>query len=175
MYREALALAVQRHRPDAEVMLVPDSVLDGQVDGFDPHVLVRNDTDAEVPEKLLGSVVCRVEVLFTDHLSARVSVGGRSYTIEDSSMGDLLSLVDEAGAAASVPRAGGDGSRSGGPGRPGLARLFHFGVPLRGDLLDGDPVPHERLPGGLAPAPHPHLLVDVGQVALDGARRDVQR
>ena len=96
MYREAIAFAVQRHRPEAEVMLVPEEVMDGQVKEFAPHVLVRNDTDAAVPEKLLGSVVCRVEVLFTDHLSARVSAGGRTYTIEDATMENLLALVDEA-------------------------------------------------------------------------------
>jgi hypothetical protein len=49
MYREALALAVQRHRPGAEVMLVPANVLDGQVEDFEPHVLVRNDSDEAVP------------------------------------------------------------------------------------------------------------------------------
>jgi hypothetical protein len=41
--------------------------------------------------------VCRVEVLYTDHMCVRVSVaGGASYTIEDASMDDLISLVDEA-------------------------------------------------------------------------------
>ena len=113
MYREAIALAVQRNRPDAEVMLVLESVLDGQVEGFAPHVLVRNDSDAAVPERLLGSVVCRVEVLFTDGLSARVSVGGRSFTIEDASMEDLLALGDEAEAIASGAGPGGEGSREG--------------------------------------------------------------
>jgi hypothetical protein len=38
-----------------------------------------------------------MEVLYTDHMGVRVSVvSGRSYTIEDASMEDLLSLVDEA-------------------------------------------------------------------------------
>ena len=71
MYREAIALAVQRNRPNSEVMLVPEEVMDGQVKDFAPHVLVRNDSDGEVPEGLLGSsLVCRME--------------------------DLLALVDEA-------------------------------------------------------------------------------
>jgi hypothetical protein len=100
MYREAIAIAVQRSRPESEVMLVPESVLDGQVDGFGPHVLVRNDTDAAVPEKLLKSVVCRVEVLFTDGLAARVSVGDRTFEIDDACIDDLLALVDEAEAIA---------------------------------------------------------------------------
>ena len=107
MYREAIALAVQRNRPAAEVMLVPESVLDGQVDGFGPHVLVRNDGDGAVPEWLLKSVVCRVEVLYTDSMSTRVSLpGGRSFTIEDACVDDLLALVDEAEVLASGPLAG---------------------------------------------------------------------
>src|SRR5215210_1909129 len=102
MYREAIALAVQRGRPNSEVMLVPEEVLDGQLDGFRPHVLVRNDSDRAVSERLMGSVVCRMEVLYTDGMAARISVGGRrSYTIEDASMDDLLSLVDEAEVLAS--------------------------------------------------------------------------
>jgi hypothetical protein len=101
MYREAIALAVQRNRPEAEVMLLPEEVLDGQVEDFAPHVLVRNDSDGVVPEGMLGSVVCRMEVLYTDGMAARVSVGGRSYTIEDASMEDLLALVDKAEGLAS--------------------------------------------------------------------------
>ena len=96
MYREAIALAVQRHRPEAEVLLVPENFADGQVEGFAPHVLVRNDGDGAVPEELLEGVVCRVEVLYTDGMATRVSVGDRSFTIEDASMEDLLALVDEA-------------------------------------------------------------------------------
>ena len=101
MYRQAIALAVQRSRPESEVMLAPEESLDGQVHEFAPHVFVRSDSGREVPEGLLGSVVLRVEVLYTDDMSVRVSVvGGRSYIIEDATMDDLLSLVDEAEALA---------------------------------------------------------------------------
>ena len=96
MYREALAIAVHRNRPEAEVMLVSEEVMNGQVKDFAPHVIVRNDSDRVVPEGLLGSVVCRMEVLYTDSMAARVSVGGNPYRIEDATMEDLLSLVDEA-------------------------------------------------------------------------------
>ena len=95
MYREAIALALQRARPHSEVMLAPEDVLDGQVGEFAPHVLVRNDSDWEMLEGQLGSVVLRVEVLYTDGMAALISMGGRSYKIEDASMDDLLSLVDE--------------------------------------------------------------------------------
>jgi hypothetical protein len=97
MYRQAIALALQRARPDSEVLLAAEESLNGQVHDFAPHVLVRSDSGRQIPEGQLGSVVCRVEVLYTDHMSVRVSIaGGRSYTIEDASMDDLLSLVDEA-------------------------------------------------------------------------------
>jgi len=96
MYREAIALAVQRDRPKAEVMVVAEEVMDGQVEDFAPHVLVRNDADRAVPEGVLSSVVCRMEVLYTDGMAARISVGDRSYRIEDATMEDLLALVDEA-------------------------------------------------------------------------------
>ena len=54
MYREAIAVGLQRLRSDTEVMLVPEEGLDGQVDGFRPQVLVRNDSDGAIPEGLLG-------------------------------------------------------------------------------------------------------------------------
>jgi hypothetical protein len=70
--------------------------MDGQVKEFAPHLLVRNDADRPIPEGQLGSLVCRMEVLYTDGMAARISVGESSYRIEDASMDDLLSLVDEA-------------------------------------------------------------------------------
>jgi len=97
MYREAIAFALRRSRPHSEVLLAPEVSLNGQAHDFAPHVLVRSDSGPELPEGQLGSVVCLMEVLYTDDMGVRVSVvGGRSYTIEDASMEDLISLVDEA-------------------------------------------------------------------------------
>ncbi len=101
MYREAIALTVRSHRPETEILLVSEYALDGQVDGFAPQMLVRNDGGATFPEKLLGSVVGRMEVLYTDSMSARVTVGERSFTIENACVDDLISLVDEAEGLAS--------------------------------------------------------------------------
>ena len=102
MYREAIALAIQHHRPNAEVLLVSESVLDGQVDGFGHQMLVRNDGGAAFPEELLEGVVCRAEVLYTDSMATRVSLAdGGSYTIEDACMDDLIAIVDDAECLAS--------------------------------------------------------------------------
>jgi hypothetical protein len=97
MYRQAIAFALRRSRPHSEVLLAPEVSLNGQVHDFAPHVLVRSDSGPEVPGGQMGSVVLSVEVLYTDHMGVRVGVvGGRSYTIEDASMEDLISIVDEA-------------------------------------------------------------------------------
>ena len=96
MYRQAIAFALRRGRPHSEVLIAPEVSLNGQVHDFAPHVIVRSDSGPEVPEGQLGGVVLSVEVLYTDDMGVRVSVvGGRSYTIEDASMDDLISIVDE--------------------------------------------------------------------------------
>jgi hypothetical protein len=97
MYRQAIALALQHACPHSEVMLAPEESLNGKVHEFAPHVLVRSDSGRDFPEELMGGVVCRVEVLYTDDMGVRVSVvGERSYTIEDATMDNLISIVDEA-------------------------------------------------------------------------------
>ncbi len=93
MYREALALALHHGRPDAEVMLGALESLDGEVEVFQPHFLVGNDTDGSFPKP--ASLVCRIEILFTNGLDARVSLDGQVRYIEDITMDDLLALVDD--------------------------------------------------------------------------------
>lgn len=95
MYREALALAFRQGRPDAEVMLGDLASLDGEVDNFRPHMLVGNDADGVVP-KALADVMCRIEILFSDGLDARFSLGGEVRYIKDIGIKKLLALMDEA-------------------------------------------------------------------------------
>lgn len=94
MYRETLALALHQHRPDADVMLAPSESLDGEVDRFGPHLLVRNDNDGAGPESL-EAIACRIEILFSDGMGARINLDGRIREMEDMSMDDLLAVLDE--------------------------------------------------------------------------------
>lgn len=94
MYREALALAIRQRRPTFEVMIGPPESLDGEANGFRPHMLVGNDTDGGVP-KGLEDVVCRIEILFSDDLDARVTLGGRVRHVKDISVEELISFADE--------------------------------------------------------------------------------
>jgi hypothetical protein len=94
MYRETLALALHEHRPDAEVMLGPSESLDGEVKDFGPHLLVRNDNDGSAPEAL-ETIACRIDVLLTDGMGAKIKLDGRVRKIEDMCVADLLAVVDE--------------------------------------------------------------------------------
>ena len=91
-YREALALSLQRHRPNAEVRIATPAVLDREVERFEPHVVVCNDG---VTEKVRKSVPSWVEIMFHDSLNANVSVDARTSTVEDIATDDLLAVVDE--------------------------------------------------------------------------------
>ena len=95
MYREALALAIHQDRPDIEVLIGTLGELDGQAEAFDPHLLIRNDTDG-ADMSLQTGVLCWIEVLYSDGLNARVSLDGKVWEIEDISIENLLGLVKEA-------------------------------------------------------------------------------
>ncbi len=93
MYREAFALAIHNRRPDIEVLVGPEDSLDGEVERFAPHLLVRNDTDGADMERMTGAL-CWIEVLYSDGLNARVSLDGEVWEIEDICVDDLISLIE---------------------------------------------------------------------------------
>jgi hypothetical protein len=94
MYREAIALAIHNRRPDIEVLVGPEASLDGEVERFAPHLFVRNDTDGADMERLAGAL-CWIEILYSDSLSARVSLDGEVWEIEDICIDDLISLIEQ--------------------------------------------------------------------------------
>ena len=93
MYRESLALNLQGRRRDLEVMIAPTAHLDGQAEGFRPHLLIRNDTDG-VDMDLMRGIRCWIEILYSDGMDARVSLDGEVWNVTDISMEDLLEIVD---------------------------------------------------------------------------------
>ncbi len=91
VYREVLALSLHQHRPDAEVLISPPEALDGEVGRFKPHLVVcSEDVMPEIPP----SVLCRVEVMFSNGLDARIGLDGRVAEAKDVGTEDLLALVD---------------------------------------------------------------------------------
>ena len=94
MYRETLALALLKHRPDTEVLLAPADSLDGEVTAFGPDLLVRSDDDGLAPE-YLNAIACRIEIFYSDGMGARINLNGRVRRIEDMSLKDLIAVLDE--------------------------------------------------------------------------------
>ncbi len=95
MYREALAAAVHRHRPEFEVRMAPPEDIYELVGRFNPHLIVRNDNDGLDPQ-LLEHVSCWVEVMYTDSMNAKIALDGTIEEVSDIAIDDLLRVVDEA-------------------------------------------------------------------------------
>lgn len=95
-YRESLAIALQRDRPDSEVRVAPPDLLEAEAQSFQPHMVICND---EVYPKLAGIINSRVEIIFVDDLHANISMGGQSKTIRDVGIDDLLKVLDETGSS----------------------------------------------------------------------------
>lgn len=107
MYRESLALTLQSHRPNSEVLFGAVESLDGEAKDFRPHLLIHSDTDG-VETKLREDVLCRIEILYKDSMGARVSLDGDLWEIENISTEDLLEIVER------VERLTGEGAPEGG-------------------------------------------------------------
>ena len=95
MYREAIALSVHRDRPHLDVRVAPPEAAAGQIGAFRPHLLVHNAT-APIREEVLQGVPWRVEVLYSDSMSARLVADGRAENLGDAGLDGLLAAVDAA-------------------------------------------------------------------------------
>ena len=93
MYREFLALALQRARPNFEVLIADPEILDGQVESIAPHALVRDDDGVKTESP--DGVVCWVGIIIDNHLNARISVNGKISEIHDASFDEFLAALDE--------------------------------------------------------------------------------
>ena len=91
VYREVLALSLHQYRPNAEVLISPPDALDGEVGRFKPHLVVCN--EGVVPDIPPG-VLCRVEIMFSDGLDARIGLDGQVAEAKDVGIEDLLALMD---------------------------------------------------------------------------------
>ena len=93
MYRESLALSIQRTRPNFEVLIANPENLDGRVEGLAAHALVRDDDGVQTESP--DGVVCWVGIIINDHLNARISVNGKISEIHDVSLDEFIAALDE--------------------------------------------------------------------------------
>ena len=97
MYREALALSIQRHSPTLEVRISPPEAAEEELASFRPHLLIHDDT-VPIPEEVLEGVPTRVEMLYSDSMDARVRADGMVSRMRDMSTEDLLRTLAVAAA-----------------------------------------------------------------------------
>ena len=115
MYREAVALSIQRGRPGlVDVRLAPPEAAEAELASFRPHLLVHNEASADardgalpVQERALEAVPYRLEVLYSDGMDARISSDAALTELPDASTDDLLGAVDAAGLLANREESGG--------------------------------------------------------------------
>ena len=104
MYREAIALSVQRGRPGlVDVRIAPPEEQERELASFRPHLLVHNHDGPGgglLPEAAIEAVPHRVEVLYSDGMDARLSADGGLTELRDASTEDLLGAVDAAASLA---------------------------------------------------------------------------
>ena len=92
MYREAIALSIQRNRSTLEVRIFPPEATEEEVESFRPDPLIHDDT-VPIPEEVLEGVPTRVEMLYSDSMDARVRADGMVSQMRDMSTEDLLRTV----------------------------------------------------------------------------------
>ncbi len=90
-YRQAVALTLKSHRPRLDVRISPPEGLDLEVERFEPHLVVCNETTPLVRK----NVPSWVQILFKNGLDAIVSLDGQTSEKYDISTDDLLGVVDE--------------------------------------------------------------------------------
>jgi len=95
MYRQAIALSIQRQRPGLDVRIATPEDCERELAGFQPHLLVHNDNDGLGPEAVTD-IPFRVEVQYSDGMDAHISADGELSTARDMCMEDLLRVVDRA-------------------------------------------------------------------------------
>ena len=89
-YREAVALYIHRHRPQAEVSIVSPAGVDAEVGRSSSHLVVCNEASEGVRE----AAITWIRILFESSLGAEVSIYGRCRRFEDVGMEDLLEVFD---------------------------------------------------------------------------------
>jgi hypothetical protein len=99
MYRQAIALSIQRGRPEmVDVRIAPPEAMEQQLASFRPHLLVCNDPRGDAHGG--GWVMHRLEVIYTNGMDARLHADGTITELRDASVDDLLRAVDEAASLA---------------------------------------------------------------------------
>ena len=92
MYGEALAYALTKNRPTAEVVRVEPEELAGDVGGFEPQLVVCNGAT----DRVKALAPSWISLSYPRAVEADVCLGGRRSAMEDVGVEDVHAVMDEA-------------------------------------------------------------------------------
>jgi hypothetical protein len=93
VYMEAMASAIREVHTNVQVAVADASELEGEVESFDPQLAI---TSPPVPENLLYERLGRIELSADTAQPSRFRVGERHWESTNPTLGEILSVVDEA-------------------------------------------------------------------------------
>ncbi len=94
MYRETLAHAIGKDRPNDEVRIADPQALDREAASFGPHLIVCSDDASQVREEV--SAPSWIVIRYHDSMSASVFLDGQdTRLIQDMAIEELLGVVEE--------------------------------------------------------------------------------
>ncbi len=89
-YREAMASAFRRLRPDAEIVVAESDELDEQIRDLRPHLVLSSQPARSLEDRPLPHVLLYPE----GESKALVNIDGQQTTIADVDLEDLLWVID---------------------------------------------------------------------------------
>jgi hypothetical protein len=89
-YRQTLAAAFRKLRPDVEVFEVEEEDLDREVERLGPDLVVCS----QLTTRIQDHAPSWVELYPDREARSEVSVGGERSTVEEIQLSDLLSIID---------------------------------------------------------------------------------
>jgi len=93
-YIEAMAAAIRQFRSEVEVAIVDGGRLEAEVESYDPQLVV---TSPPIPENPVDEqLIARIELSPDTQEPSRFRVGEKHWEITNPSLGETLSVIDEA-------------------------------------------------------------------------------
>ena len=92
-YRDMIAVALRILRPETEVKTTTLEELEGELESFDPQVVICSGHK----EVELGTRLAWIELSVDPTMSTKISVGGHHFERTNPTVEELLEVIDEVG------------------------------------------------------------------------------
>jgi hypothetical protein len=101
-YRETIAAGIRVLRPETEVKSITLEELEGELERFDPQVVICSGHKEVEP----GTRLAWIELSVDPTMPTKISVGGRHFERTNPTVEELLEVIEEVGNSSALARAG---------------------------------------------------------------------